>query len=102
MQYNALYNCVLSADTSGMIEYWEPEAPFELPKNLAFEYKADTDLFEFKKVREFGYWLYMYRGPESSVQIYSLAFSRLKANISFVILFQQSKISCSTTYTCFL
>ncbi|RUP43817.1 LOW QUALITY PROTEIN: hypothetical protein BC936DRAFT_136694, partial [Jimgerdemannia flammicorona] len=48
--YNARYNCILSADTSGIIEYWDPEEPFELPKNVAFEYKSDTDLFEFKKL----------------------------------------------------
>jgi peptidylprolyl isomerase domain and WD repeat-containing protein 1 len=33
-----------------MLEYWEPEEPFDLPKNVNFEYKAETDLYDFKKV----------------------------------------------------
>jgi len=41
---------VISVDTSGMLEYWEPEEPFDLPKNVNFEYKAETDLYDFKKV----------------------------------------------------
>jgi peptidylprolyl isomerase domain and WD repeat-containing protein 1 len=34
-----------------MIEYWSPEEPFELPTNLGFEMKSQTDLYEFRKVR---------------------------------------------------
>ena len=34
-----------------MLEYWVPEEPFGLPKTVSFEYKADTDLYEFKKVK---------------------------------------------------
>lgn len=41
---------MISVDTSGMLEYWEPEEPFDLPKNVNFEYKAETDLYDFKKV----------------------------------------------------
>ncbi|CAH1760740.1 5030_t:CDS:10 [Entrophospora sp. SA101] len=51
MAYNELYHCVVSVDTSGMMEYWEPEEPFELPKSISFEYKSDTDLYEFKKAK---------------------------------------------------
>ena len=50
MKYNDRFHCVVSADSSGMMEYWDPEEPFELPKTVAFEYKSDTDLYEFKKV----------------------------------------------------
>jgi peptidylprolyl isomerase domain and WD repeat-containing protein 1 len=42
---------VVSVDSLGMIEYWSPEEPFELPKNLGFEMKSQTDLYEFRKVR---------------------------------------------------
>ncbi|CAG8532205.1 1349_t:CDS:10 [Cetraspora pellucida] len=45
----AAYHCVVSADSSGMVEYWSPDEPFELPKTVSFEYKSDTDLYEFKK-----------------------------------------------------
>ncbi|CAG8444879.1 5545_t:CDS:10 [Acaulospora morrowiae] len=51
MVYNELYNCVVSADSSGMVEYWKPEEPFDLPKTVSFEYKSDTDLYEFKKAK---------------------------------------------------
>jgi hypothetical protein len=34
-----------------MIEYWNPEDPSELPTTLDFQYKSETDLYEFKKVR---------------------------------------------------
>ncbi|CAG8486722.1 1718_t:CDS:10 [Ambispora gerdemannii] len=51
MAYNEKYHCVVSTDISGMVEYWEPESPFELPKNLAFKFKSDTDLYEFKKAQ---------------------------------------------------
>ncbi|CAG8599667.1 27760_t:CDS:10, partial [Racocetra persica] len=45
----AAYHCVVSIDSSGMIEYWSPDEPFDLPKTVSFEYKSDTDLYEFKK-----------------------------------------------------
>ncbi|RHZ65105.1 hypothetical protein Glove_319g14 [Diversispora epigaea] len=51
MAYNEKYHCVVSADTSGMVEYWEPEEQFELPKTISFEYKSETDLYEFKKAK---------------------------------------------------
>jgi hypothetical protein len=33
-----------------MVEYWSPDAPFELPETLDFEMKSQTDLYEFRKV----------------------------------------------------
>lgn len=51
MRYNPAYDCVVSADESGMVEYWAPSRPelnFEKPAGL-FAYKSDTSLFEFKK-----------------------------------------------------
>ncbi|RIA92413.1 peptidyl-prolyl cis-trans isomerase cyp15 [Glomus cerebriforme] len=51
MTYNEKDHTVLSADTSGMLEYWVPEEPFGLPKTVSFEFKADTDLYEFKKMK---------------------------------------------------
>jgi peptidylprolyl isomerase domain and WD repeat-containing protein 1 len=48
MAFNNTYNCVVSADESGMLEYWRPGGNYEKPDNV-FEYKSSTDLFEFKK-----------------------------------------------------
>ena len=48
MAYNSTYNCVVSADEGGMVEYWSPSGNHEKPDGL-FEYKSSTNLFEFKK-----------------------------------------------------
>ncbi|KAI5795087.1 hypothetical protein EDC01DRAFT_705710 [Geopyxis carbonaria] len=47
---NSKYNCVISADESGMVEYWTPSAAsnFAAPPSV-FEFKASTGLFAFKK-----------------------------------------------------
>ena len=50
MAYNAAFDCVISADDSGMIEYWQPREPFEKPENV-FEMKSKTNLFDFKKAK---------------------------------------------------
>ncbi|KAG1134542.1 hypothetical protein G6F42_000434 [Rhizopus arrhizus] len=49
IEFNSRFNCVVSVDAIGMIEYWSPEAPFALPDNLDFELKSQTDLYEFRK-----------------------------------------------------
>ncbi|KAI9182951.1 Peptidyl-prolyl cis-trans isomerase cyp15 [Blastocladiella emersonii ATCC 22665] len=52
MKYNVLYNTVVSVDQSGMMEYWTPEEPFEAPRqHVEWEFKSDTDLYEFRKAR---------------------------------------------------
>ncbi|KAL9029227.1 MAG: hypothetical protein Q9196_002508 [Gyalolechia fulgens] len=48
MAYNNEYDCVLSADETGMMEYWRPSGNYEKPENV-WQYKSSTDLFEFKK-----------------------------------------------------
>ena len=48
MAYNQVYDCVISADDSGTIEYWSPTGSHEKPGNV-FQYKSATSLFEFKK-----------------------------------------------------
>ena len=49
--YNERYDTVLSADISGLIEYWRPEEPYQQPKDVPriWTYKSDTDLLDFKK-----------------------------------------------------
>ncbi len=53
LQYSDKYDCVVSADEGGFVEYWQPLEPFELPRNVhgLWSYKSETDLYEFKKVR---------------------------------------------------
>ncbi|KAE8259794.1 hypothetical protein A4X13_0g766 [Tilletia indica] len=48
LTYNERFDCVVSADVGGMIEYWTPTEPYELPHGV-FELKSATDLFDFKK-----------------------------------------------------
>ncbi|XP_070563802.1 peptidylprolyl isomerase domain and WD repeat-containing protein 1-like [Ptychodera flava] len=50
MKYNPLFDVMLSADTSGMLEYWTgPKYNYAFPKNVNFKFKTDTDLYEFAK-----------------------------------------------------
>jgi len=47
-QYNWCYDVVVSGDESGMLEYWGgPAHTYSFPKNVKFEHKTDTDLYEF-------------------------------------------------------
>ncbi|KAF1965751.1 hypothetical protein BU23DRAFT_560794 [Bimuria novae-zelandiae CBS 107.79] len=50
MAYNSQFDCVVSADQGGMIEYWRPSGSFEKPDNV-FAMKSATNLFEFKKAK---------------------------------------------------
>ena len=51
-QYSDRYDCVVSADDGGFVEYWRPGEQFELPTNVPglWSFKSQTDLYEFKKV----------------------------------------------------
>eukprot|EP00730_Choanoeca_flexa_P014568 TRINITY_DN6414_c0_g1_i2.p1 TRINITY_DN6414_c0_g1~~TRINITY_DN6414_c0_g1_i2.p1 ORF type:complete len:620 (+),score=157.07 TRINITY_DN6414_c0_g1_i2:2-1861(+) len=53
MEFNPIYGAVVSADESGMLEYWAAgdDAEYKMPTNVAFEYKTDTDLYEFLKCK---------------------------------------------------
>ena len=51
LQYNSVYDVVVSGDQAGMLEYWSgPSHDYTFPKTVKFEYKTDTDLYEFVKV----------------------------------------------------
>lgn len=50
MSFNDSFDCVVSADESGMVEYWRPGGTYEKPDNV-FAYKSSTNLFEFKKAK---------------------------------------------------
>jgi peptidylprolyl isomerase domain and WD repeat-containing protein 1 len=50
-QYNSKYDCVVSADEDGFVEYWQPSEPWGVPSiSGIWQYKSQTDLFQFKKV----------------------------------------------------
>lgn len=48
--YNNEFDCAISADDNGIIEYWRPHDTYEKPDNI-FQYKSSTNLFEFKKAK---------------------------------------------------
>lgn len=50
MSFNDAYDCVVSTDEAGMIEYWSPSGIYEKPENV-FKFKSTTNLFEFKKAK---------------------------------------------------
>eukprot|EP00484_Ammonia_sp_Unknown_P030863 CAMPEP_0197052008 /NCGR_PEP_ID=MMETSP1384-20130603/26547_1 /TAXON_ID=29189 /ORGANISM="Ammonia sp." /LENGTH=701 /DNA_ID=CAMNT_0042484649 /DNA_START=38 /DNA_END=2143 /DNA_ORIENTATION=- len=50
--YNEKYDCCVSSDLNGNIEFWCIEPPFERPSNLSFEYILDTDYFAVYKQKK--------------------------------------------------
>lgn len=50
MAFNDAWDCVVSADEKGMVEYWQPSGSYEKPEGV-FEYKSATNLFDFKKAK---------------------------------------------------
>ncbi|NXX98471.1 PPWD1 protein, partial [Centropus bengalensis] len=54
IRLNPVYKAVVSADKSGMIEYWTGTPhEYKFPKNVNWEYKTDTDLYEFAKCKAY-------------------------------------------------
>ncbi|KAJ3366979.1 hypothetical protein GGF32_000040 [Allomyces javanicus] len=51
MKYNERYDCVVSIDATGMIEYWSPSPPFDVPSSVTWSFKSDTDLYEYRKLK---------------------------------------------------
>ncbi|KAK9454903.1 hypothetical protein V1511DRAFT_501299 [Dipodascopsis uninucleata] len=48
LNFNPIYDCVLSVDELGMIEYWQPSGDYDKPDHV-FQFKSSTDLYEFRK-----------------------------------------------------
>lgn len=48
INYNPKYQCIISADIKGIVEYWTPQEE-NTPKSVQFKYKSETDLLEFAK-----------------------------------------------------
>ncbi|KAL4236415.1 Peptidylprolyl isomerase domain and WD repeat containing protein 1 [Mactra antiquata] len=52
IKYNPVCDLVLSCDQSGMLEMWTgPKGDYKFPKHLQWQYKTDTDLYEFMKCK---------------------------------------------------
>ncbi|VDN95041.1 unnamed protein product [Brugia pahangi] len=52
IEYNLHFDCAISVDTKGMLEYWSgPKREYQFPDNVKWTYKTDTDLYEFVKVK---------------------------------------------------
>lgn len=52
IKFNAVYEIVVSSDRIGMLEYWSSSRnDYEFPKNVAFDSKMDTDLYELAKTK---------------------------------------------------
>ncbi|XP_071322219.1 peptidylprolyl isomerase domain and WD repeat-containing protein 1 [Trachinotus anak] len=50
IRLNPKYRVIVSADKAGMLEYWTGlPSEFKFPKHVDWEYKTDTDLYEFAK-----------------------------------------------------
>lgn len=85
MAYNNQYDCVVSVDEAGMIEYWRPSGDYEKPDGV-FKYKSSTDLFEFKKAKSLptcitippsGSQFATFSFPDRKVRIFDFATAKL-------------------------
>ncbi|KAM0332510.1 hypothetical protein ACHAQA_002793 [Verticillium albo-atrum] len=85
MSFNSRYDCVVSADDKGLIEYWRPSGDYEKPDNV-FEYKASTNLFDFKKAKTVptslsispdGQQFAVFSQPDRKIRIFDFASGKL-------------------------
>ena len=50
--FNEKYDCMVSTDSGGMIEYWRPDESFQKPDTEdLWKFKSSTDLYQIKKAR---------------------------------------------------
>ncbi|RYP64271.1 hypothetical protein DL771_008830 [Monosporascus sp. 5C6A] len=85
MAFNHAYDCVVSADEKGMLEYWSPNANYEKPDNV-FQYKTSTNLFEFKKAKSIpvsitvspsGHQFVTYSLPDRKIRLFEFGSAKL-------------------------
>ena len=85
MAYNAAFDCVVSADESGMVEYWRPRDNFDKPDSV-FKMKSSTNLFDFKKAKSVpsnislspsGHQFVTWSFPDRMVRIFDFASGKL-------------------------
>eukprot|EP01084_Bolivina_argentea_P230657 389121_1 len=49
LRYNTKYECCVSSDSDGNIEFWSTQAPYLRTSNLLFEYLMETELVLFRR-----------------------------------------------------
>lgn len=85
MAYNNAYDCVVSTDENGMVEYWQPTGSYDKPDNV-FDMKSNTSLFEFKKAKSIPFSLTIspsgtqfatFSFPDRKVRIFDFATGKL-------------------------
>ncbi|KAI1107715.1 hypothetical protein F4804DRAFT_339798 [Jackrogersella minutella] len=85
MAFNDAYDCVVSADDNGMLEYWSPSANYEKPDNV-FQYKSSTNLFDFKKAKSTpvslnispsGHQFVTFSMPDRKIRVFEFASAKL-------------------------
>lgn len=85
MAYNQAYDCVVSADASGMVEYWRPRDTYEKPDDV-FKMKSTTNLFDFKKAKSVpccisispsGHQFATFSFPDRRVRVFDFASAKL-------------------------
>lgn len=85
MAFHNDLDCVVSADESGMIEYWRPSGNYEKPDGV-FRFKSSTDLFDFKKAKSIptcltispnGRQLATFSLPDRKIRIFDFASGKL-------------------------
>ncbi|KKA26743.1 hypothetical protein TD95_000887 [Thielaviopsis punctulata] len=50
ISYNGVYDCAVSSDSKGMVEYWRPGGNYEKP-DCVFDSKPSTNLYDFRKAK---------------------------------------------------
>ncbi|KAI1087447.1 hypothetical protein F5B19DRAFT_475467 [Rostrohypoxylon terebratum] len=85
MTFNDAYDCVVSADDNGMLEYWSPSTNYEKPENV-FQYKSSTNLFDFKKAKSTpvsltmspsGHQFVTFSVPDRKIRVFEFASAKL-------------------------
>jgi peptidylprolyl isomerase domain and WD repeat-containing protein 1 len=85
MAHNNAYDCVVSVDQGGMVEYWRPSGTYEKPDNV-WSLKSSTNLFEFKKskcvpssitISPTGKQFATYSFPDRKIRIFEFATGKL-------------------------
>lgn len=85
MAFNEAYDCVVSADENGMVEYWQPSGDYQKPAGV-FEFKSSTNLFDFRKAKTVptcltisptGKQLAAFSLPDRKIRIFDFATAKL-------------------------
>ncbi|KAK5943345.1 Peptidyl-prolyl cis-trans isomerase cyp15 [Knufia obscura] len=85
MAYNRAFDCVVSADANGMVEYWRPRDEYDKPDNV-FKMKSSTNLFDFKKAKSApccisispsGHQFATFSFPDRKVRVFDFASGKL-------------------------